>query len=664
MERMSHEIGQVVGGRYEIQGLLTPQAVGELYRALQKDANQAVLLLTLGPTLLPDEAARQQFVKKVGLARGLRAPNLIPLLEVRAEGDVVVLAAQWVAADTLRDRLDRRHKEMPGQKGLPASEAIAVLAPIAQAVLQLHGEGEVLGDLRPETVFITVDGIKLFNHGVGMALPREKFIKAFERSGDITSVAPETQEGRTVGTRADVFSLAAIAWELFFGEPPPYVGSPHDDTPVGEVLRRSLDPEPRERPLNVEVFLRELQEAVAKPVPAPKPAEPAAPAESPAANPFGEASTREINLAEIQGLLGDENQNTTRQINLNEIEGLLAKTKDEQAHAAHSEPAAAPTPAPAPAPTVAPTIAPTISPVAAPSPAAQPSPPFAPEITGSGIQLTPAEMKTGAMLAVDFPPSTSPEVAGNMPPPTWEEVQQARAKKKPIIPILAAVVILGAAAFGAYKYATGGIAEPPPAPTPAPQPPAPPPTPPAPVPAAASDGAATAAAAPAAPANAVACPLGMTRIPGDKPVCIDQYEFPGDGFPPRASVSFVEALQLCNGKGARMCTAGEWERACRGPAGANFPYGATFSPKACNTKAPGSKVASAGSFPECKSAVGAFDMVGNVAEWVLVDAGQVPAQKGGSAQSAQTEARCDNTVSVSALGGGPLVGFRCCKDAQ
>ncbi len=162
-----------------------------------------------------------------------------------------------------------------------------------------------------------------------------------------------------------------------------------------------------------------------------------------------------------------------------------------------------------------------------------------------------------------------------------------------------------------------------------------------------------------APAAAVSgpCPLGANLVEGKSRFCIDLYEYPGGKTIPRTNIRFEEAGRLCSLRGERLCTEGEWERACRGKGGASYPYGATYDVSRCNTR--GGEIEPAGNFKDCRSGSGAYDMSGNVAEWVSAK-GQ-PAQKGGSAQQGNPLARCSYTV----RGGGDgalFTGFRCCAD--
>jgi len=135
-------------------------------------------------------------------------------------------------------------------------------------------------------------------------------------------------------------------------------------------------------------------------------------------------------------------------------------------------------------------------------------------------------------------------------------------------------------------------------------------------------------------------------------VCIDRYEFPG--LPCEYPVTWVttaQAQELCKALGKRLCDAHEWEGACAGtlrPPEKEYAFGQprsamrnlhnrdreirwAYGPKkdhgkcatgsrrskrctASGWKVCGSNSYPAGSFPECRSSFGVYDLHGNVAE--------------------------------------------------
>ena len=120
---------------------------------------------------------------------------------------------------------------------------------------------------------------------------------------------------------------------------------------------------------------------------------------------------------------------------------------------------------------------------------------------------------------------------------------------------------------------------------------------------------------------------------------------PAAAIVPQGYISGTEAQAACELSGKRLCTSEEWLAACRGPDGLTWPYGDDHVDGACNdhyagvhpvvdyfgtstgvwdmehmndpgiNQQPGT-VAPGGAFADCVSAWGAFDMHGNLHEWV------------------------------------------------
>ncbi|HQK94200.1 MAG TPA: PEGA domain-containing protein [Armatimonadota bacterium] len=191
--------------------------------------------------------------------------------------------------------------------------------------------------------------------------------------------------------------------------------------------------------------------------------------------------------------------------------------------------------------------------------------------------------------------------------------------------------------------------------------------------------------------------------------CIDKYEYPNFPGATPVAATLEQARSLCAAKGKRLCSATEWVAACSGPASWLFPYGNQYDPSKCNTadNPRGGGIAKSGAFPECVSSFGAYDMSGNLAEWVEADVvfnitsgpdayremltqhrllydtshwgsgvttrpGSVDFDtRGGSWLSSGPDAACGafalrdetNTVSATVTGGGAR-GFRCCTFAD
>jgi hypothetical protein len=141
--------------------------------------------------------------------------------------------------------------------------------------------------------------------------------------------------------------------------------------------------------------------------------------------------------------------------------------------------------------------------------------------------------------------------------------------------------------------------------------------------------------------------------------CVDRYEWPNmAGQTPSVELSWVEAKMYCMEVGKRLCTAAEWESACRGFSMLLYPYGSTYEQSRCATQ--GTQSFTAGSFKRCGEGFGLADMIGNVWEWVADKEGDYPLVMGGAYTSGK-DAHC-GVRSVGAMATkSKSVGFRCCK---
>jgi formylglycine-generating enzyme required for sulfatase activity len=119
----------------------------------------------------------------------------------------------------------------------------------------------------------------------------------------------------------------------------------------------------------------------------------------------------------------------------------------------------------------------------------------------------------------------------------------------------------------------------------------------------------------------------VTEICFDAPYWMDKTEvtnarygaqgnFPGDNRP-RENLTWAEAHDFCNKRGARLPTEAEWEYAARGPDNLLYPWGNELvDDNLVFDRNSNNETADVGSKPAGVSWVGAYDMAGNVWEWV------------------------------------------------
>src|SRR5262249_21957192 len=102
-----------------------------------------------------------------------------------------------------------------------------------------------------------------------------------------------------------------------------------------------------------------------------------------------------------------------------------------------------------------------------------------------------------------------------------------------------------------------------------------------------------------------------TPVPGASPPSPGVYAVSIPGVPPSACITWFQANQACLLSGKRLLTNREWQGAAASTPDTGTDNGTTD----CNFSHTGTP-SDTGSRSSCKSAWGAFDMIGNVDEWV------------------------------------------------
>lgn len=150
---------------------------------------------------------------------------------------------------------------------------------------------------------------------------------------------------------------------------------------------------------------------------------------------------------------------------------------------------------------------------------------------------------------------------------------------------------------------------------------------------------------------------------------MDKYEFPNEeGVQPAVNMKYDDAEKACASVGKRLCTDHEWFEVCWGATLNRYPYGKKFEKPICNNLHGDRGTARSGSFADCRTETGIYDMSGNVWEWVQPSITGALQAKGGSFRDGELTQRCSFTSRFFENQEDSLsfnnFGTRCCRDAK
>ena len=201
-------------GRFRLEHVVGRGAMGEVYAARSEAGEQAaVKLLHLGKLEEPELVGR--FLREAEVARRVRGPNLVQLLEVGNAHD----GSPYIAMELLQGQdLATLLRDRPS---LSLAETVTLVEDVARGLEVLHAAGVVHRDLKPANLFLAEGGAprwKILDYGVSKL--RESTMTEDQVVGTPGYMSPEQAQGGTVDGRSDLFALGAVAYRVLTGRRP------------------------------------------------------------------------------------------------------------------------------------------------------------------------------------------------------------------------------------------------------------------------------------------------------------------------------------------------------------------------------------------------------------------------------------------------------------
>lgn len=223
---------------YVVERLLGEGGLGSVWLARHQMLDTLFAIKILDPGIAeqqPDYVKR--FVREARLATRIRHPNLVRVHDAGYDETrgVYFLVMDYVKGDTLRAAIafTGAHAE---------KDAIHIILQIADVLAAAQRFGMVHRDLKPENIMLTPKGnAKLLDLGIAKIAGGIDSLKTNTNTvfGTPAYISPEQAlDSSTVDTRADVYSMGIILFELLCGR------RPYMEKSQSEVLQQLLEPTP------------------------------------------------------------------------------------------------------------------------------------------------------------------------------------------------------------------------------------------------------------------------------------------------------------------------------------------------------------------------------------------------------------------------------------
>jgi hypothetical protein len=271
-------IGTLLNGRFRLEERVGSGGMSTVYRAFDETLERWVAIKLLQADIAGDDDQIERFRREARAVARLNHPHVVTVIDAGEDDGAPYIVFEYVAGETLKDRIRRL-----GQR-LPITDALAYAIEIARALEAAHAELLVHRDVKPQNVLLDNEGrAKVTDFGIARSLEGDGLTLAGRVLGTTDYVSPEQALGQEVTQQSDIYSLGIVLYEMLTGEVPFKANAPvavamkHVREPMPDVRRarrevsavtasivdRATAKETRHRYRTIAEMLADLEQALA-----------------------------------------------------------------------------------------------------------------------------------------------------------------------------------------------------------------------------------------------------------------------------------------------------------------------------------------------------------------------------------------------------------------
>ncbi len=254
--------------------------MGIVYEGRDPNLDRRVAIKTVKVENMSEEAAAEyeaRFRTEARSAARLQHPNIVSVYDSDRDGDIAFLVMEYIQGDDLKHHIDKGER-------YTLDQSLKMIRDLLAALDYAHKQGIVHRDIKPANLLIEPGGrIKLTDFGVARIQDSGEATRTQGAMvGTLKYMSPEQVQGQPVDSRADLFSVGIVLYQLltdkrpFDGEndfsiihqiighspTPPSVINPQLPVAIDAVVARALAKKRDERFATARDFAVALQAAI------------------------------------------------------------------------------------------------------------------------------------------------------------------------------------------------------------------------------------------------------------------------------------------------------------------------------------------------------------------------------------------------------------------
>ncbi len=234
----------MVGGKYCVDKLIGKGGMAEVWAGTNERTGKRIALKVILRSFLSSSDAVELFRREAMAASRVNHPNVVNVFDVIDHEGMTCIVMELLEGESFGAYLKRK-----GYLGV--NEAVTLLLPAMRGVAAANAEGVVHRDLKPQNIFICIDGdgrlitTKVLDFGISVIQEKSvdgaQVTQLLATHGTPAYMSPEHISGAPdIDARADVYGFGVLFFEALTGQLP-FLGDPGPAL----LVRILNDPAPR-----------------------------------------------------------------------------------------------------------------------------------------------------------------------------------------------------------------------------------------------------------------------------------------------------------------------------------------------------------------------------------------------------------------------------------
>ena len=207
------ETGSILDGRYEILGVLGTGGMGCVYKARQLHLDRMVAIKVPSAAIRENMEFLARFIREARACAKIAHDHIVAIYDVHS-GQQPYIVMEYV------DGMPLHHYLHEQGSSVFISDLMDILGQVCEGLAEAHAKGVVHRDIKPGNIVITRNNLraKIMDFGIARIEEETGLTVSGSLMGTPYYMAPEQIRGEEIGPAVDLYSLAAMVYQLFTGK--------------------------------------------------------------------------------------------------------------------------------------------------------------------------------------------------------------------------------------------------------------------------------------------------------------------------------------------------------------------------------------------------------------------------------------------------------------